>query len=89
MYRIPMIALAAVLAAGVHGEAGAQARTQIRVVGSSTVFPFATTVAERFGRNTEFRTPVVEATGTGGGIRLLCSGVGTRHPDIANASRRM
>lgn len=89
MYRIPMIALAAVLAVGFHGEAGAQARAQIRVVGSSTVFPFVTTVAERFGRNTEFRTPVVEATGTGGGIRLLCSGIGARHPDIVNASRRM
>lgn len=88
MTKIALVA--AVLAAtGLHGEARAQVREQIRVVGSSTVFPFTTTVAERFGRNTVFRTPVIEATGTGGGIRLLCSGIGARHPDIANASRRI
>ena len=67
----------------------AEARDQIRVVGSSTVFPFATTVAERFGRKTNFRTPVVESTGSGGGFKLFCAGIGERFPDITNASRRI
>lgn len=70
-------------------EANAQARDQVRVVGSSTVFPFTTAVAEQFGRQGAFRTPVVESTGTGGGMRLFCAGIGPQHPDIANASRRM
>lgn len=61
---------------------------QIRIVGSSTVFPFATTVAERFGKNTSFKTPVVESTGSGGGLKLFCSG-GDASPDITNASRRI
>ncbi|MEP3629496.1 MAG: PstS family phosphate ABC transporter substrate-binding protein [Hyphomicrobiales bacterium] len=65
------------------------ARDQISIVGSSTVFPFSTTVAERFGKNTEFKTPVVESTGSGGGLKLFCSGVGERTPDITNASRRI
>ena len=65
------------------------ARDQISVVGSSTVFPFATTVAERFGKSTEFKTPVVESTGSGGGLKLFCSGIGDNHPDITNASRRI
>lgn len=67
----------------------ASARDQIRIVGSSTVFPFSTAVAEQFGRLTDFPTPVVEATGSGGGLKLFCAGVGTEHPDIANSSRRM
>lgn len=67
----------------------AVARDQIRIVGSSTVFPFSTAVAEQFGRTTDFATPVVEATGSGGGMKLFCAGVGTAHPDITNASRRM
>ena len=67
----------------------AQARSQITIVGSSTVFPFATTVAERFGRNSDFKTPIVESTGSGGGIKLFCAGIGLKHPDIVNASRRM
>ena len=66
---------------------GAQARDQIRIVGSSTVFPFSTVVAEFFGRTTDFRTPVVESTGTGGGFKLFCGGVGEAHPDFTNASR--
>ncbi|MCX8135151.1 MAG: PstS family phosphate ABC transporter substrate-binding protein [Roseococcus sp.] len=70
-------------------EAHAQARDQIRIVGSSTVFPFTTAVAEQFGRSGGFRTPVVESTGTGGGMRLFCAGIGPQHPDISNASRRM
>ena len=67
----------------------AAARDQIRIVGSSTGFPFATAVAEQFGRITDFKTPVVESTGSGGGLKLFCAGVGTQHPDITNASRRM
>ncbi|MFO0691337.1 MAG: PstS family phosphate ABC transporter substrate-binding protein [Myxococcota bacterium] len=67
----------------------AQARDQIHIVGSSTVFPFSTAVAERFGRAGKFKTPVVESTGTGGGLKLFCSGVGDKTPDVANASRRI
>ncbi len=65
----------------------AEARDQIRIVGSSTVYPFATVVAEEFGTKTDFRTPIVEATGTGGGFKLFCEGVGEQFPDISNASR--
>lgn len=65
------------------------ARDQIRIVGSSTVFPFATATAEQFGKTSEFKTPVIESTGSGGGMKLFCAGVGTEHPDITNASRRM
>ncbi|MCH2184529.1 substrate-binding domain-containing protein, partial [Myxococcota bacterium] len=67
----------------------ALARDQIRVVGSSTVFPFSTSVAERFGKTTSFQTPVVESTGSGGGLKLFCSGVGEETPDIANSSRQI
>ncbi len=67
----------------------ASARDEIRIVGSSTVFPFATAVAEQFGKKTDFATPVVESTGSGGGIKLFCEGVGAEHPDVANSSRRM
>ena len=64
-------------------------RDQIKIVGSSTVYPFATTVAENFGRTTKFKTPIVESTGSGGGLKLFCSGIGKNHPDITNASRRI
>ncbi len=74
-----------ILATGVT----AQGRDQIRIVGSSTVFPFSTAVAEQFGRTTDFATPVVESTGSGGGLKLFCAGVGVDNPDIANSSRRM
>jgi len=67
----------------------AAARDQIRIVGSSTVYPFATVVAEEFGRSTDFKTPIIESTGTGGGLKLFCSGVGVQHPDVTNASRRI
>jgi len=67
----------------------AQARDTISIVGSSTVYPFTTTVAEQFGRQGKFKTPKVESTGTGGGIKLFCNGVGPQYPDVANASRRM
>ena len=78
------IAAAVALTAGV-----ADARDQIRIVGSSTVFPFSTAVAEQFGNKTGMPTPVVESTGSGGGLKLFCAGVGVDHPDITNASRRM
>ena len=78
------------IAATVMGIAGvAQARDQIRIVGSSTVYPFASYVAEEFGATTEFPTPVIESTGSGGGLRLFCNGLGEGTPDITNASRRM
>jgi len=65
------------------------ARDQISIVGSSTVYPFATVVAERFGQTTSFKTPKIESTGSGGGMKLFCSGIGVGHPDITNSSRRM
>lgn len=63
------------------------ARDYISIVGSSTVYPFATVAAEKFGKTTGFKTPKIESTGTGGGFKLFCAGVGTEYPDIANASR--
>jgi phosphate transport system substrate-binding protein len=72
------------------GAAQAQAvRDYISIVGSSTVYPFATVVAEQLGRSTGFKTPKIESTGTGGGIKAFCEGVGVEHPDIANSSRRI
>ncbi len=67
----------------------AVAREQINIVGSSTVYPFSTVVAEQFGKRTRFKTPKVESTGSGGGLKLFCEGVGENTPDIANASRRI
>ncbi len=67
----------------------ATARDYVSIVGSSTVYPFATTVAEQFGKSTKFATPKVESTGSGGGLKLFCSGIGVTHPDISNASRRI
>jgi phosphate transport system substrate-binding protein len=82
-------ALAAAALVGSAGAAAAQDQQAIQIVGSSTVFPFATAVAERFGKTTDFPTPVIESTGSGGGMRLFCEGVGEQYPDITNASRRM
>ncbi len=65
------------------------ARDSINIVGSSTVYPFATVVAERFGKGGQYKTPKIESTGSGGGFKLFCAGVGVEHPDITNASRRM
>ena len=62
---------------------GANARDQIRVVGSSTVYPFTTVVAEAFGRDGLYQAPLVESTGTGGGFKLFCAGVGIVHPDVS------
>lgn len=80
--------LATVLAMA-SNPATAASRDYISIVGSSTVYPFSTVVAERFGKTSGMATPKVESTGTGGGMKLFCAGVGTDHPDITNASRRM
>lgn len=82
-------AFAASACAIVISTSAASARDEIRIVGSSTVFPFSTTVAERFGKETDFPTPVIESTGTGGGLKLFCAGIGEAHPDITNASARI
>ena len=80
-------AASAALAASSLFAGAASARDQIRIVGSSTVYPFTTIVAEAFGKNAGGKTPVVESTGTGGGFKLFCAGVGVEHPDATNASR--
>jgi phosphate transport system substrate-binding protein len=87
--KFPLSAVA--LAAIVGGSAAAQAagRDTMSIVGSSTVYPFATVVAERFGRSTGFKTPKIESTGSGGGLKLFCKGVGANTPDITNSSRRI
>jgi phosphate transport system substrate-binding protein len=82
-----VLAMGALAVLSLNGPA--EARDQIRIVGSSTVFPFAATVAEQFGKATPFKSPIVESTGSGGGLKLFCSGIGEKHPDIANASRRI
>ena len=87
--RTKTFALGLLASVALVGVAEAQSRDQIRIVGSSTVFPFATAVAETFGRNSDFKTPVVESTGSGGGLKLFCAGVGLEHPDITNSSRRI
>ncbi len=82
--------LAPALALLIAGNAFAQSgRDYINIVGSSTVYPFATVVAEKFGKSTKFKTPKVEATGSGGGFKLFCAGVGMQHPDVSNSSRRI
>ncbi len=81
--------LAVCLTALTISAAQAASRDTISIVGSSTVYPFSTTVAEQFGKTTSFSTPKVESTGSGGGIKLFCSGVGVDAPDITNASRRI
>ena len=83
------VAVIATVAAAALQSPKAEARDQIRIVGSSTVFPFSAKVAEQFGKTTKFKTPVVESTGSGGGMKLFCAGIGDGHPDITNASRRI
>jgi phosphate transport system substrate-binding protein len=78
-----------VVAAGISTAGAQAARDYVSIVGSSTVYPFSTVVAERFGRNTDFKTPTIESTGTGGGFKLFCAGIGVQYPDISNASRRI
>jgi len=84
------LALAATATIALASTAYAQsARDYISIVGSSTVYPFSTAVAEQFGKGSSFKTPKVESTGTGGGFKLFCGGVGVQHPDISNASRKI
>jgi len=87
MTKLSAILCVALLGAGVSSQA--IARDYISIVGSSTVYPFATVVAERFGKVTDFKTPKIESTGSGGGMKLFCSGIGVDTPDVTNSSRRM
>ena len=82
-------AVAMAVAVAGTSTAHAQGRDIVSIVGSSTVYPFATVVAERFGRSSDFKTPKIESTGSGGGLKLFCKGVGAGTPDITNASRRI
>ena len=77
-----VLAAATIMSSPAHAN-----RDYISIVGSSTVYPFATVVAEQFGKTTQFKTPKIESTGSGGGLKLFCAGVGVKHPDITNASR--
>jgi len=77
------------IASSLSMAGAASSRDYISIVGSSTVYPFATVVAEQFGKSTSFKTPKIESTGSGGGLKLFCAGVGVEHPDITNASRRI
>ena len=87
---LPVIAAAsALLAACGGGGSGSGAAQQIKIVGSSTVYPFSRAIAEQFGRANAAASAIVESTGTGAGIKLFCSGVGSEFPDIVNASRPM
>lgn len=81
---VASVALSALICGTAFAQAG---RDYVYIVGSSTVYPFATVVAERFGRGSEFKTPKVESTGSGGGLKLFCDGIGVDYPDIANSSR--
>jgi phosphate transport system substrate-binding protein len=85
---VRVVLASAIVTVAASGAAFAQAgRDYIYIVGSSTVYPFSTVVAERFGRGTEFKTPKVESTGSGGGLKLFCDGIGVDYPDITNSSR--
>ncbi len=89
--KLAMVAVSSLALASCGGSGGSgDARESVRSVGSSTVFPFAKAVAESLARsNPEIRSPIIESTGTGGGMKLFCAGLGAATPDIANASRRM
>ncbi len=86
-YLVSAVTAAAFIGGAVVAQAAV--RDTISIVGSSTVYPFATVVAERFGRSTHFKTPKIESTGSGGGLKLFCKGVGANTPDITNSSRRI
>ena len=86
---VTLTALAAVVTLGLSNVNAASSRDYISIVGSSTVYPFATVVAEQFGKTTSFKTPKIESTGSGGGHKLFGAGVGVQHPDITNSSRRI
>ena len=85
--KTALLAAALLFVSGFGTVDAGSSRNYISIVGSSTVYPFATTVAEQFGRTTPYKTPKIESTGSGGGLKLFCAGVGVEHPDITNASR--
>lgn len=87
LFALPLVAL--VVACGGSGSGGSGAGAQLKVVGSSTVYPFTTAVAEEFQRANPGSSVIVESTGTGAGIKLFCSGIGGGTPDMVNASRPM
>jgi len=89
MFKRIAVVSAALMMGATLGAGQVEARDNISIVGSSTVYPFATVVAEQFGKATSFKTPAIESTGSGGGIKLFCGGVGVQYPDIANSSRRI
>lgn len=86
---VTLTAASLLVAAAASNGFGASGRDYISIVGSSTVYPFATTVAEQFGKTTKFKTPKIESTGSGGGMKLFCAGNDINTPDITNASRRI
>ncbi|MGD8444538.1 MAG: PstS family phosphate ABC transporter substrate-binding protein [Desulfobacterales bacterium] len=86
MKKVIVVSVTVLFMVASFGLANA-ARDYISIVGSSTVYPFATVVAEQFGKTTQYKTPKIESTGSGGGLKLFCAGVGVEHPDITNASR--
>jgi len=88
---IVLVALAfgAIFGLGINNVFAGSSRDYISIVGSSTVYPFATVVAEQFGKSTSFKTPKIESTGSGGGHKLFGAGIGVQHPDITNSSRRI
>lgn len=90
--RLSLLLLGCVALYACRDQAGlvqSTSRDEIRIVGSSTVFPYAKAVADQFAQTGRYPSPILESTGTGGGIQLFCSGIGAGHPDIVNASRRM
>ena len=89
MTKIQYSLITTALLAAATSAIAASGRDYISIVGSSTVYPFATVVAEQFGKTSGMKTPKVESTGSGGGLKLFCQGVGVKHPDITNASRRI
>ena len=86
--KIAFVVASIALLASINTQAASN-RDYIEIVGSSTVYPFAIAVAERFGKRSKFKTPKIESTGSGGGLKLFCNGVGVAHPDMTNSSRRI
>jgi len=86
---LTLVAASLILGSAASNIHAASGRNYISIVGSSTVYPFATTVAEQFGKTSKFKTPKIESTGSGGGMKLFCAGNGIDTPDITNASRRI
>jgi len=87
MFKKAIFASAAITAMLSGSALAESARDYVSIVGSSTVYPFATVVAEQFGKTSKYKTPKIESTGSGGGLKLFCAGIGVEHPDITNASR--